>query len=290
MRRWLAALALLLLGHGGAQAEAFVWTVSRGDGPVHHLIGSVHMLPPSAYPLAGAYEHAYANSSGLIFETDMAQMQDPAFQGQMMQLAGAPDGLSAELDSRLNGELKTVLRAQNLPEHFCEPFRAWFCAVTLQMVGLLREGMRPDLGVDLHYHQRAQADGKTIAWLETPEQQMALLTGQGSAEHSRVMLTETLRSIDEPGQRPADAIAYWLGGNRTAMEAAVTLSSTAGPELYETLLAQRNRAWISPLDKHFADRDTRWLLVAGAAHMVGPDSVPQLLRQRGYTVTATGAE
>jgi hypothetical protein len=56
------------------------------------------------------------------------------------------------------------------------------------------------------------------------------------------------------------------------------------PELYRPLTEDRNRAWVEQLDDLLDDRDD-YLVVVGALHLVGRNSVVDLLRQRGYTVT-----
>ena len=58
----------------------------------------------------------------------------------------------------------------------------------------------------------------------------------------------------------------------------------AFPELYRPLTEDRNRAWVVQLVDLLDDRDD-YLVVVGALHLVGRNSVVDLLRQRGYSVT-----
>jgi len=58
----------------------------------------------------------------------------------------------------------------------------------------------------------------------------------------------------------------------------------AYPELYEALLAGRNRAWMKEIDDLLADGPNP-LIAVGAAHLVGPDGLATLIEQRGYTLT-----
>ena len=55
------------------------------------------------------------------------------------------------------------------------------------------------------------------------------------------------------------------------------------PGLYETLVTKRNAAWIPSLERMLVD-GRRHLVVVGALHLVGPDSVIELLEKRGHDV------
>jgi uncharacterized protein YbaP (TraB family) len=55
-------------------------------------------------------------------------------------------------------------------------------------------------------------------------------------------------------------------------------------EVYETLLAGRNRRWV-PKIEGCSQANQSCFVVVGAAHLVGPDGLLTLLKQRGFTVT-----
>ena len=52
-------------------AESFLWEVQGSTHKVF-LLGSMHLLPASAYPLPDAMESAYRQSDIVVFETDIA--------------------------------------------------------------------------------------------------------------------------------------------------------------------------------------------------------------------------
>lgn len=279
--------ALLLLVAPAAWAQGFLWEVrsrpgSPDSGTRHWLLGSIHMLPASAYPLPEEYEQAFASVQGVIFETDIATVSSPAFSARLMAEVQAKDGLKAELDPGVWQSLQTQLTRSSLPGSFCEPFKAWFCSVTLEIVTLMRNGLSPEWGVDPQLHARALADGKTVAWLEAPETQIQIFSGADPTLSER-MLKEQLRSMNTPGVRPMDLVDAWQRGDRAPLEAAVAEMRSSHPDLYGRLLAERNRAWIRPLQQKLSG-DRPWLVVVGAAHLVGQDSVQELLSQRGYVI------
>jgi len=55
------------------------------------------------------------------------------------------------------------------------------------------------------------------------------------------------------------------------------------PGLYESLVTKRNQSWVPALERMLAD-GRRHLVVVGALHLVGDDSVIELLEARGHDV------
>jgi uncharacterized protein YbaP (TraB family) len=55
------------------------------------------------------------------------------------------------------------------------------------------------------------------------------------------------------------------------------------PALYARMLTDRNAAWVPQIEQMLRGADDV-LVVVGAAHLVGENSVVEMLRQRGYAV------
>ena len=65
-------------------------------------------------------------------------------------------------------------------------------------------------------------------------------------------------------------------------------STLMSPETKKILLENRNKAWIPKLIAMLNERHTYFITV-GAAHLVGPMGVPNLLRAAGYKVDGPDA-
>jgi uncharacterized protein YbaP (TraB family) len=59
------------------------------------------------------------------------------------------------------------------------------------------------------------------------------------------------------------------------------------PELHDALLVQRNLNWIDRIVAYLDD-DQDYLIVVGAAHLVGDDGVIKLLSDRGVSLSQLG--
>jgi uncharacterized protein len=76
----------------------------------------------------------------------------------------------------------------------------------------------------------------------------------------------------------------WHDGNRALLdEVLVTSVAALGPEFAAALLADRNRAWAEQFEEIMAEPGER-VVAVGAGHLVGKDSLPELLAEKGWTV------
>src|SRR5258708_6498911 len=72
------AFALLFIAQA-AQAKTFAWKAT-GKGGTIYLMGSIHVMSDSFYPLNPALEAAFKDSDLLVEEVDLAEMLDPTAQ------------------------------------------------------------------------------------------------------------------------------------------------------------------------------------------------------------------
>jgi uncharacterized protein YbaP (TraB family) len=286
--QWLAALMLALCA-GGAQAAAvdapFLWKV-QGPKATHYLMGSVHLLPASAYPLPAALDEAYAQTRALVLETDPVALEAPQMQAQMLQSGLSASGLTKEIDATLYARVREQAQKSELPPSACDRFKAWLCGLTLTLVEFQRSGLDPEQGLDLHFHHRAQADGRSVSWLETPESQLAVFSDMTTAMSAQ-FLASSLDDLSEPGWRPEAMVDMWRSNDTAKLGALIDDTREEFPETSARLIGDRNRAWVGTLVQKL-NGATPQLVVVGAGHLVGKGSVVELLKARGFEPEAIG--
>jgi len=288
-------LALLLLGGaaraaedaappaptpGAAHAAPFLWEV-QGPKARHFLIGSVHLLPPAAYPLPPALDQAYDATRAVLFEADLADLAAPELQGRMLGAAreDRPGGLQARIGKPLYAKLQKRAAALGMPTPVCEEFRAWFCALALELYPLQQAQFTMEHGLDNHFFARATDDGRPIGGLETAEFQVGLFASMTDAL-SRQLLAATLEETTYTAQAPQELYRIWRAGDLAMLDKLIKDMRQRYPDLNQLLLAGRNRAWLPRLVAAFKD-DVPHLVVVGAAHFVGPDGLLALLKAQG---------
>ncbi len=282
-RRSLFLLFCLALFASPALAETSLWQIRDGDR-VMYLGGTVHVLAAADYPLPEEFDQAYEQADRLVFETDMQAINSPTFQLQMMQRLTYNDGrtLKDELGSKAYDALQAYSRKRSLPMAMLEQFRPAMVSLVIVMTELERLGIN-GVGVDEHFHRRAQADGKPVSQLETPQAQLEFIAGMGRGQEDALILN-SLRDAEQVADMMAKIKAAWRSGNRAQLvELGLEPMRHDYPALYQDLLVKRNQAWLVKLERILKNADTELVLV-GALHLVGREGLLEQLRARGYKV------
>lgn len=262
----------------------FLWKVTSGSGAAAHLLGSIHVLTKDFYPLPPAIEEAFAASTVLVEEVDVDEMSNPVTMLSLVGKAMLPDGQT--LDREISPETWAAVRARaetgGVPLLVLQRMKPWMAAVTLATAELSKAGFESDHGIDKHFFDRARASGMAFRALETVGYQFDRLDGLPAALQESA-LTAVLADIDAQVANVRTMAEAWRRGDTDTMSGLLTEGFKESPDVYERLLAERNRNWIPHIDTCLAGSE-RCFIVVGAAHLVGPDSVVVLLRKAGYTV------
>ena len=285
--RILLAVWLLSLAPVAAAVDApFLWKIQSAKA-THYLMGSVHLLPQSTYPLPPALNQAYADTRALMLETDPNALGTPQMQARMLSDGVSREGLAREIAPDLYQRVRRHAKASELPATLCDQFRAWMCALSLGVIEFQRAGMEAGFGLDQHFHQRATADRRAMKWLEAPETQLELFSGM-SAPMAEQFLHSSIEDLQRPELRPEVLVKVWRSNDVAALEAVVDDTRKEFPDIHARLLGARNLAWMDALTNALQGA-TPQLVVVGAAHLVGDDGLISLLRGRGFTPQAVGS-
>lgn len=264
-------------------AKSCLWTVPSQSNKIY-LLGSLHVLKQDTYPLAAEIERAYADSRKIIFETDIAAMIEPGMQARLLELGIYPaeQNLFQHLDGTTRKLLAKKVSKIGLPLEQFTRFKPWFVALTLTTLELQRLGYNPAFGVDVYFFNRAKTDGKEIGFLEPAEFQIKLL-GNMAAEDQNNFLSQTLKDLEMVNQLAGDLVKSWKTGDSDRLNDLLSKSFKDYPDLHDRLLIQRNKKWIKEIEGALRKNENA-LFVVGAGHLVGPESVVDLLQKKGYPV------
>ena len=250
-----------------------------------YLLGSIHLLRPQDHPLPQVIDEVYEEAETLYMELDMDDL-DPVLMQSTINRLGMLDeetSLRDVMGDDLYTEAKARAAELELPLDMLERTEPWLAAITVEQLALSRIGFNPSYGVEMHLLEKASSDGKEILGFETVEQQLGYLDGL-SLNAQRNLLMQTLTESAAIRDLMDDLILAWRSGDIDFLERTLLEDVSGYPELYDTIVASRNRAWVETIDA-LLERDEDYLVVVGALHLVGGDGVPQLLEQRGVTIT-----
>lgn len=276
-------LTAVLLFVGPLSADSSVWRVSDGNSYIY-LAGTIHLLRAQDYPLPSAYEAAYQAADRLVFETDIAAMSDLGLQQRMLEQLTYQDGRT--LRTVLNNDTYLALEAYTqsigMPLGMMQTFKPGLLTSTLSMIELQRLGFTPQ-GVDAYFHAKATVDAKPRGELESIDDQFAVLAAMGEGYESDFVM-HSLADFEQLEDMIEPIILAWRSGDVDLLESrflAPLLENT--PALYQSLLVERNEAWLPQIEAMFTQDGTEYVLV-GAAHLVGDHGLLTMLAARGYHI------
>jgi uncharacterized protein YbaP (TraB family) len=276
-------VAAAALENVGAASRNFVWKISGKQNAIY-LVGSIHMLTKDYYPLNPALDTAFKDSDLLVEEADLGEMLGAESQMSVLLRGRLPSDQT--LDKVVSPETYALVNkhitAHGLPIELLRQFKPWMLALMIETFEWQKAGFDPSLGLDKHFYDRAQIDGKTIQGLETADYQISLFDSMTAQQQDR-LLADTLKSIDTEMSSIARLTDAWKTGDTATIERIALADLKQDSLMYQRLLVDRNQNWMPKLEALFA-RSGRAFVVVGAAHLVGPDGLLAVLKSKGYTV------
>ncbi|MBC8001684.1 MAG: TraB/GumN family protein [Opitutaceae bacterium] len=259
-----------------------LWSI-QGKSNTVYFLGSIHLMKANAYPLPQAVEDAFARCSVVAFETDIAAASD--LKTQMSLLAKGACDPGKTLKDYISKETYDLIRRHadesGVPMMILDGFKPWMAALTLATFDLVKGGFDPELGIDRHFNALAVKSGKKIVALESMEKQISLFTTMAEKDQE-AMIKETVEDSKKWKTMIDDIVAAWRIGDVAALKKLVAESIEKYPDLHKKLLIDRNTSWLEKIEELFkGGKDA--MVIVGSAHLVGKDSVLDLLRKRGFT-------
>ncbi len=271
---------------GSGEQIPLLWKVSDADNAVY-LLGSFHLLKPDDYPLSKDIDAAFDDAKTVVFEVEPASLGTPETAEKFKQAAGYADGrtLSQVLPKAARDRLQKMLSVNGGSIEQVDKIEPW--AVTLSLVlGMTQAmGFRQDQGLDATLMKRAAEAQKTVAGLETVDDQINALDS--------MPMNEQVSGLDELLAKPQETLSdlvemhdWWKRGDIKSLDGKMRLEmKQKSPESYRLVNVQRNDAWVPKIEHRLAEPgQDNTLVVVGAMHLLGADGVVDKLRAKGYTV------
>jgi uncharacterized protein YbaP (TraB family) len=289
-------LTLILLGTVAAEyvraedtapngTRHFCWKVP-GERNVVYLLGSVHLAPPGLLPMDPAIEAAFAASSSLVVEADVAGADEGKLEQKILARGMYPAGeqtLAGELPADLYAAVKKEFTALDFPADMLDRMRPWMAALTLSALRLQQLGMGAENGIDLYFLRKAAETSKKVLELESVDFQIDLLSGFPRGLQVK-FLRQTLEDRTMMKQEMQAMIGAWKTGDAAAMARLILRQREASPDLeevYVRILDDRNVTMTAHI-REYLQGEGDVFVVVGAGHLVGEKGILQLLESAGY--------
>ncbi|MCP5050615.1 MAG: TraB/GumN family protein [bacterium] len=288
-RRSLIGLLILFISLTAVygQGKSFLWKVESGSDTAY-LLGSIHMMKKEHYPLKSTIENAFNQCDILGVEINMSGPKAMVAGFRLLE-KGSYTG-DETLEDNISREtfrlLQKKLEKSALDYGTVKKMKAWMVATLFLQLEMIKMGFDSAYGIDMYFLNKANAGKKQIVELESIEFQISMFSNF-SKEDSEQYLRSTLLDTDQLKNQMDQVVNAWMKGDVPALEAFLTDNVKKYPELekiYKKINDDRN---VGMTDKviSYLRSGKRHFVVVGAAHMVGPKGIVQLLKNKGYTVT-----
>lgn len=282
-----AVFLLLLFGSTlyaqGPTGKSCLFRVTA-PGSTVYLLGSIHFMRETSYPLKDTIERAFAASANAVFEVDMATMDSPDTQALMLSKSVYTDGntLESNLSPATYRNLAEKTGEFGLDVKMLNNFKPWSVAMTLMGLKLNQLGFDPTKGIDRYFYAKARTAGKRTFGLETLSYQIGLFDTLSPREQN-LLVEQTINDFDTMESEMGEMLRSWTNGDVGNLERMLLKSFVDYPSLYQKFLVRRNRNWLSQIELFLGQRKT-WFVVIGAGHLLGHDGLVNMLRAQGYAV------
>lgn len=270
-----------------ADDAAMVWA-AEGQQNTVYLLGSLHLLREQDYPLPEIIDVVYTDADVLVMELDTDDIDLASVMATFRALGVLDDGSSLKdmLGEELFAQASAAATATDIPLNLLDQSEPWLAAITVQEMLAMRAGFSGELGIERHLTTRAVQDGKPISGLETVAEQLSFLDGLPVPAQNEWLVHSLVDGLRI--EMLADKLVRaWRSGDVDYLERELLHEAKMSPELHDALLVRRNLNWIDCIVAYL-DEDLDYLVVVGAAHLVGDDSIVALLSQRDITVKQLG--
>jgi len=278
----------LLKASAFAPKRGVFFEVSNAFNKVY-LFGTIHAGKPEFYPLDTAVTRALASSSRVVLELDFT---DPAIADKVAQAGRYPPGASLDgtLPPALMRRVESAMSRYGVSAAEIKGKKPW--AITVELLSLETEklGYSSMFASDLYLAAIATLFDKPISGLESADEQIAVFDGM-SDDEQRASLEDTLAALEDGrGKAEIEAmVSAWASADPAALAAALERAVADAPPgvraLQRRLFDQRNELMAERIEAIVRSRQPAFVAI-GAAHLVGRDSVVELLRKKGLTVRA----
>lgn len=275
-------------------SHAFLWKVEKEGQVPSYLFGTMHTPDPRVNSLHPEVKRVLKAADAFYSELPLDDTSE--LEGKMMEVGMLPaeESLDALIGEEATKHLGEVLGRYGMPAgvfNRMRPFMAEVAIGQLEMMPLMAQGKK---ALDVRLYLVSKNQGKEVGGVETIDEQIQVLAHTRTQEEAIDSLRRTLKGEVERDPAEPSSLARlteaYLSGSEARIWATVSeefdFENEADLRFYEALLPKRNvNMAVRSARLMEGNPEKTYVFAYGTLHFIGRDSVPDLLREQGYTVT-----
>ena len=270
------------------EKKHFLWKATHNGDSVY-LLGSIHVGRSDMYPLSAPIMDAFNQADVLMVEVDTETADQQEVARLINQHGMYPQGttLASQISSDVWDKLVATAKALHVPEFILQQQKPWLASISLVNAMIAKSGYQTELGIDRHFIKQAAAAKKQIIELESVESQMKLFSSLSNPEQLK-LLSNSLDELQQGSVLLDNLVTAWIKGDHRAIEKLSQESmgiDSKSSRLYTSLIVERNQSMANNIISAAKDH-RKYYVVVGAAHLVGEQGIPAILKSKGFNIEA----
>lgn len=268
-------------------SQGLFWKLKTGKAEIYFL-GSIHIVPQRIYPLRDEIYKAFDGSDNLVVEIDITAVDqeslamDFASRGQYAQ----GDSIRNHITEKLANTIDEMLEEYGMSLDIFGNLKPWYLSQVITIMEIANMGYSTDLGIDLHFLNKANDGGKTILELETIEDQIDLLSGMPE-DIQILQLEQLVHQMRYLRLQLNTMVNSWMAGKTDIIERMTSYDYMDNAEdyapVYDAMFTNRNIKMAEKIAV-MAEQGGTYFIIVGAGHYVGKNNVLQLLQEKGFSI------
>jgi len=263
-----------------------LWALGDDDTTIY-LFGVAPVLKTGTEWETATITDAFNTADLFIIESENSSPEAQAsVQALIPQIGLNTDGstLSSKLSKEEQAELNAISTDLGAPLRALDTLKPWLASIQLGVLSISQDNYDIANPPAVQLVTRAAAEGKMMRSLEGPTVLLTVMSKFSEDEQIGMLMHQARTLRDAPTQQTELADA-WLGGDVQKIGDILHGDGAWSSEVvYDTMLVQRNKAWLDELISLLADHDGTIFVTVGLGHLSGEDSLIEMLSDAGYAV------
>lgn len=265
--------------------NALLWKIEGNNlEKPSYLFGTIHLIKAEKYFLPAGFENAFDKCSSIIFEIDIAKMNDVSEQMKILPkiLMKGDTSLKDLITDVEYKKVQEFFKKKNLPLFLFEKVKPMF--LTMFTDGDFDPSSIQNgdyVSYEMEISKMVQEKHKNTGGLETMDFQVGILDSI-PYKYQADMLMKSINADSQESSQMDEMYKLYLEQNISALHQSIELDDISKYD--KILLNNRNSNWISKMKSYMKKEPT--LFAVGAGHLGGNKGVINLLRKEGFLVSA----
>lgn len=275
---------LILFSHLALADKNYAWKVSKGDKTLY-MLGSIHALKKSDYPLNQKLMDAFKKSDNLVVEIDTSKM-NKATMGLIMKEStyGGDKKLSGFISKASFETLCKKFKEFGYTPEKVDKMKPWWLMMLAAQFDLNKLGLEPKYGIDHFFTARAKKKKMRVLEIEGMQKQLKMFF-ELSNKHPKEFIHFLLQGNDNQKEVFKQLVDFWKTGDLVGMETFFDkiVNDPKSKIVTDAIIAQRNIEMTAKIVSYLKSNRIHFVIV-GAGHFVGKTGFVNALKSKGYTV------